>query len=124
MSKRKGVPTPGDVRRVTDPMTKDDPIYAMTCNAANVHYGYPYHVEPRFLTDHGTAGWVLDVDQFWLSEQGVIYEWHEESETFVQVGTADSPPPGLTQRIIDATRGKGLVLAPSGITVLTPGGGQ
>ena len=46
-------PTPADVALVVDPMSKPDPLYALTCNLNRVEYGYPGHREPRFYLKEG-----------------------------------------------------------------------
>lgn len=47
-------PTPKDLAQIIDPMSKDDPLYAVTCNLFHVHYGYPGHTPPRY---YGQEGW-------------------------------------------------------------------
>ena len=51
---RKRTTRPLDYTEPVDPMTKPDPLYALTCNLNRVEYGYPGISQPRF---YGQDGW-------------------------------------------------------------------
>lgn len=51
---RKRAASPSDFIRVADPMSKPDPIYAVTCNEHRRVYGYPGITTPVY---YGQKGW-------------------------------------------------------------------